>query len=106
MLVVFKMINDTPGNRHKPELSETKQWSYEKVLSVFFGQTWTAACSLYSMLFLKQLISPSQSDHVTPEKKSGFSNHHDCSSDGSSGDAYTPDHNCHYSSVGVANYED
>jgi len=33
MLVVFKMTNDTPGNRHKPELSERKQWSYEKVLS-------------------------------------------------------------------------
>lgn len=59
-----------------------------------------------SLLFVqhvifKTTISPSQSDHVTPEKKSGFSSHHDCSSD----DAYTPDHNCHYSSVGDANYE-
>lgn len=42
MLVVFKMTDGTPGNKHEPELSETKQWSHEKVLDVF-GQAQTTA---------------------------------------------------------------
>lgn len=50
---------------------------------------------------LKRQISPSQSDHVTWEKKSGFSIHQDWSS----GAACVPEHNCHCSSAGIANYD-